>query len=315
MTARARPATGSRVPTSGAPDALEHSYTRQGSYDISTTTSYDLTFVLPGGGAQTVQLLPAQPARDAPGQRDPDPRQLRCAEARPGVGDCPGDTTLGPRDGRKPDGRGGRRPGAPDTRAEILASARVPLRRPRLRRHVGAGDRRGRRGGPRAGAPLLRHQGRPVRRRAASSRSTRGWCWRRSSRAGSTARGSGCCGSSSRCGTTRTARLPLLGLVRGAGRPGRARLLRDGLFGGGAGPGRDGARARPSRERRVALVASQMIGLVMLRYVLRGRAARLDGPRPARRDVRPHAAALPRRGPPAPLDAAGSAVDNSSYDE
>ena len=41
----------------GAPDALEHSYTRQGSYDISTTTSYDLTFVLPGGGAQTVQLV------------------------------------------------------------------------------------------------------------------------------------------------------------------------------------------------------------------------------------------------------------------
>jgi len=42
----------------GAADALEHSYDRQGSYDISTTTSYDLTFVLPGGGGtQTVQLI------------------------------------------------------------------------------------------------------------------------------------------------------------------------------------------------------------------------------------------------------------------
>ena len=41
----------------GAADALEHSYTRQGTYDISTTTNYNLTFVLPGGGTQTVQLV------------------------------------------------------------------------------------------------------------------------------------------------------------------------------------------------------------------------------------------------------------------
>ena len=48
----------------GAADALEHSYVRQGSYDITTTTSYNLTFVLPGGGGtQTVQLVsPASPA-------------------------------------------------------------------------------------------------------------------------------------------------------------------------------------------------------------------------------------------------------------
>ena len=41
----------------GAADALEHSYARQGTYDISTTTNYNLTFVLPGGGTQTVQLV------------------------------------------------------------------------------------------------------------------------------------------------------------------------------------------------------------------------------------------------------------------
>jgi len=40
----------------GAPGAIEHSYSRQGSYDISTSTTYNLTFVLPGQGAQTVAL-------------------------------------------------------------------------------------------------------------------------------------------------------------------------------------------------------------------------------------------------------------------
>jgi hypothetical protein len=40
----------------GAPGAIEHSYARQGSYDISTTTTYNLSFVLPGQGAQTISL-------------------------------------------------------------------------------------------------------------------------------------------------------------------------------------------------------------------------------------------------------------------
>ena len=40
----------------GAADAIEHSYARQGSYEISTTTTYDLTFMLPGQGAQTISL-------------------------------------------------------------------------------------------------------------------------------------------------------------------------------------------------------------------------------------------------------------------
>ena len=40
----------------GEAGAIEHAYTRQGSYDIATTTTYDLTFVLPGQGAQTVAL-------------------------------------------------------------------------------------------------------------------------------------------------------------------------------------------------------------------------------------------------------------------
>jgi hypothetical protein len=40
----------------GAADAIEHSYARQGSYEISTTTTYNLTFMLPGQGAQTIAL-------------------------------------------------------------------------------------------------------------------------------------------------------------------------------------------------------------------------------------------------------------------
>lgn len=41
----------------GAAGAIEHSYARQGSYDITTSTSYDLTFVIPGQGAQTIALV------------------------------------------------------------------------------------------------------------------------------------------------------------------------------------------------------------------------------------------------------------------
>ena len=48
----------------GALGAIEHAYGRQGSYDITTTTTYDLTFVLPGQGSQTIQLTapPSSPA-------------------------------------------------------------------------------------------------------------------------------------------------------------------------------------------------------------------------------------------------------------
>jgi AcrR family transcriptional regulator len=63
------------------------------------------------------------------------------------------------------------------------------------------------------------------------------------------------------------ARLSLLGLVRGVFEPTGRQLLRDGLFGvvlGPIGP----ALGIDEPQRRVALVASQMIGLVMLRYVL-----------------------------------------------
>jgi hypothetical protein len=40
----------------GSEGAIEHSYARQGSYQISTTTTYNLTFLLPGQGAQTIPL-------------------------------------------------------------------------------------------------------------------------------------------------------------------------------------------------------------------------------------------------------------------
>jgi AcrR family transcriptional regulator len=63
------------------------------------------------------------------------------------------------------------------------------------------------------------------------------------------------------------ARLSLLGLVRGVFDPAGRQLLRDGLLGvvlGPLGP----ALGLDEPQRRLALVASQMIGLVMLRYVL-----------------------------------------------
>ncbi len=63
------------------------------------------------------------------------------------------------------------------------------------------------------------------------------------------------------------ARLALLGLVRGVVDPEGQQLLRDTLFGvvlGPIGP----ALGLDQPERRLALVASQMVGLVMLRYVL-----------------------------------------------
>ncbi len=63
------------------------------------------------------------------------------------------------------------------------------------------------------------------------------------------------------------ARLPLLGLVRGVVDPEGRMLLRDGLFGVVLGPIGD-ALGLDEPQRRIALVASQMIGLVMLRYVL-----------------------------------------------
>ncbi len=40
----------------GAPGSIEHAYSTQGSYDITTTTTYNLSFVLPGQGAQTIPL-------------------------------------------------------------------------------------------------------------------------------------------------------------------------------------------------------------------------------------------------------------------
>jgi AcrR family transcriptional regulator len=63
------------------------------------------------------------------------------------------------------------------------------------------------------------------------------------------------------------ARLPLLGLVRGVVDPEGRMLLREGLFGVILGPVGE-ALGLDEPRRRIAHVASQMIGLVMLRYVL-----------------------------------------------
>ena len=63
-------------------------------------------------------------------------------------------------------------------------------------------------------------------------------------------------------------RLPLLALVRGVLEPGGERLVADGLLRLVLGPvGEDLGVDEP--DRRMALVASQLIGLVMARYVLR----------------------------------------------
>jgi len=63
------------------------------------------------------------------------------------------------------------------------------------------------------------------------------------------------------------ARLPLLGLVRGVVDPEGRMLLREGLFGVILGPVGE-ALGLEEPVRRISHVASQMIGLVMLRYVL-----------------------------------------------
>ncbi|MEO7352397.1 MAG: TetR family transcriptional regulator [Marmoricola sp.] len=65
-----------------------------------------------------------------------------------------------------------------------------------------------------------------------------------------------------------TARLALLGLVRGVFEPSGRQLLRDGLLGVVLGPIAPALGIVDEPQRRLALVASQMIGVVMLRYVL-----------------------------------------------
>ncbi len=63
------------------------------------------------------------------------------------------------------------------------------------------------------------------------------------------------------------ARLPLLGLVRGVVDPEGRRLLREGIFGVILGPVGE-ALGIDEPRRRIAHVASQLMGLVMMRYVL-----------------------------------------------
>ena len=62
-------------------------------------------------------------------------------------------------------------------------------------------------------------------------------------------------------------RMPLLGLVRGVMDPAGATLVRDALFGLVLGPVVAGL-GLDQPERRTVLVASQLAGIVMLRYVL-----------------------------------------------
>ena len=51
----------------GAAGAVEHAYAQQGSYAITTATTYSLSFVLPGQGAQTITLTsPPSPAVTLP---------------------------------------------------------------------------------------------------------------------------------------------------------------------------------------------------------------------------------------------------------
>jgi hypothetical protein len=62
-------------------------------------------------------------------------------------------------------------------------------------------------------------------------------------------------------------RTPLLGLVRGILEPAGATLVRDALFGLVLGPVGHGL-GIDQPERRMALVASQLGGIILLRYVV-----------------------------------------------
>ena len=126
-------------------------------------------------------------------------------------------------------------PGAPDTRGRDPGRGAERLRRPGLRRYDDPRGRRRRRRRPGARAPLLRHQGRPVPRRAgAPGRPARAWS-ARSSPAGSTG-----------AGERLLRRLPLglgrprdpppllVGVARPVLEPGGERLLTRGVPAGGA---------------------------------------------------------------------------------
>ena len=93
--------------------------------------------------------------------------------------------------------------------------------------------------------------------------------WRRPSRAGVDGAGRApAAGLPRRCGTTRSHQLPLLGLVRGAVDPQGAGCSATGFLRSCWARSATALGHRPTAELRMPLVASQMVGLVMLRYVL-----------------------------------------------
>ena len=208
--------------------------------------------------------------RDRARDQHPQVRQPRGARARPA-------RVAGVRARALPGGGAMTRTRAarPPTRAHPTPGRRSSPRRASTfaaqgfgRTTIRGGGRRRRRG-PGPGAPLLRHQGRPVRRRArAAGRPAdgdRAGRWR----VASTAPRSGCSrvflGGLGRPGSCGPA---LLGVVRGVLEP----------DGPAADPRRLPAGRRPARspppsgvdqpERRMPLVASQIIGLIMVRYIL-----------------------------------------------
>ena len=143
--------------------------------------------------------------------------------------------------------RRGRRPGSPDTRAAILAEART------LFAAQGYAGTSVRAVAAAAGvdAALVHHYfgtkddlflaalELPIDPRVAARSRRR--------RADRTAPASGCCGCSSRCGTTPQLRLPLLACVRGVVDPDGQRLLRDGFLPVSPRAGRRRSGHRPSR--------------------------------------------------------------------
>ena len=189
-------------------------------------------------------------------------------------------------------GAGG--PGSPDTRAAILAEARALLRRAGVRRHLGPRGRRGAPGSTRrwctttsaprttCSSPRSQAAGRPARGAAA-----------RSSRAALDGAGERLLRIFLSVWDDEDTRLPLLALVRGrSSTPGGAALVRDGflrmvLGPVGAGLGLD------QPDRRMSLVASQLVGLVLLRYVLAVEPLASVPADSVVGDVRPRPAALP----------------------
>ena len=164
----------------------------------------------------------------------------------------------------------GRRPGKQDTREAILAAARQAFAERGFDGATIRGDRGQRRSGPGAGAPLLRHQGAAVPRdhqRPGPSRTT----WSPEVFGGGTAELGGTAGARVPAGVGPPAGAAGVALLRSAVASERgARLMREFVITQLLRRAMRQLAVDPAEApTRAALVASQMAGLAVARYLLR----------------------------------------------